>query len=290
VGHRMNGATRWLRLGPVTIQPSEFAKLALIVLLAYYGEKHQRQMDRFFRGFVFPGMLVGLVAALIFAEPDVGTALLAAGVSGLVLLVAGVRWAHLLPLVVSLVGALTVFLSQNPLRSQRLYSWLHVEETKYGVGMQAYHAMVALGSGGLTGVGLGDGRQKLGFVPELHTDFIFSVIGEELGLVATLLVLFGYLVLLVSGVFIALRARDRFGMLLASGITFMVAFQAVVNVGVVTGSLPNKGLPLPFVSYGGSNLVMMLLAVGLLLSVARQTGSGPALDLAEPQALAEPAS
>jgi cell division protein FtsW len=135
--------------------------------------------------------------------------------------------------------------------------------------LQAYQAMVALGSGGVSGVGLGDGRQKFGFVPEHHTDFIFSVIGEELGLIATLLVVLAFIAITVCGVYIAWNSTDTFGMLIASGITFLIGFQAIINIGVVTSALPNKGLSLPFISYGGSNLVVMLAGVGLLLNVAR---------------------
>jgi cell division protein FtsW len=130
--------------------------------------------------------------------------------------------------------------------------------------------MIALGSGGWTGLGLGNGRQKLGFVPEHHTDFIFSIIGEELGLVATLLVALAFVIIGICGIYIALHARDRFGMLLAAGITFLITLQAAINIGVVTSALPNKGLPLPFISYGGSNLMAMLTCVGILLSVARR--------------------
>jgi len=165
-----------------------------------------------------------------------------------------------------------VFLWQNPMRSERIYSWLHLEETKQDKGLQAYQAMVALGAGGTTGLGLGDGRQKLGRIPEHHTDFILSVIGEELGLAATISVIAAFLMITVCGVYIAWNACDTFGMLVASGITFLIGLQAVVNVGVVTGSLPNKGLSLPFISYGGSNLVVMLMGVGLLASIARRAG------------------
>ena len=148
--------------------------------------------------------------------------------------------------------------------------WLELEQNKEGVGYQAYHAMIALGSGGWNGLGLGNGRQKLGFVPEHHTDFIFSIIGEELGLVATLLVILAFVIIAFCGLYIALRARDTFGTLLATGITLLISLQAAINIGVVTSALPNKGLPLPFISYGGSNLLAMLTCVGILLSIARQ--------------------
>jgi cell division protein FtsW len=176
------------------------------------------------------------------------------------------------------------------MRSERIYSWLHLEETKRDKGLQTYQSIIALGHGGITGVGLGDGRQKLGFVPEHHTDFIFSVIGEELGLVATLGVALGFLAIVMGGVYIAWNARDTFGMLMAAGLTFLIGCQAVVNIGVVTGSLPNKGLPLPFISRGGSNMVVMLACVGLLINIARQAGDvGRVLHKSmEPGGLASP--
>jgi cell division protein FtsW len=152
---------------------------------------------------------------------------------------------------------------------QRVMAFLHPEEHREGKGFQQYQAMLALGSGGTTGVGLGDGRQKYYYVPENHTDFILSIVGEELGMVATLGVVLAFLGIALSGVYIAAHACDRFGVLLGCGITFLIALQAFINIGVVTTVLPNKGLPLPFVSYGGSSLLMMLTSVGLLLSIAR---------------------
>lgn len=273
VGFRINGAKRWLRLAGYTMQPSELAKIVLIIALAYYGERFQRHMPSFFRGMVIPGLGVGLVLGLVFLEPDVGTALLLGSVSSIVLLISGVRWRCFLPPVLITLTALGLFLWQNPMRSERIYSWLHLEETKMAKGHQTYQARVALGSGGVTGVGLGDGRQKLGFVPEHHTDFIYSVIGEELGLVTTLLVLFAFAGILLSGVYIAWHAGDTFGLLLGSGISFLIALQSIINIGVVTGTIPNKGMSLPFISYGGSNLVVMLSCVGLLLNIARHTDS-----------------
>ena len=269
IGLRVKGASRWLKLGPFSMQPSELAKIALILVLALYAERYQRWMPTFWRGMVIPFAVIGLVLALIFKEPDVGTVILLGTVSSIMLLIAGIRWKFFLPPVIAGVLGLALFLWNNPMRSERIYSWLHIEETKLGKGLQTYQAMVALGSGGPTGVGLGDGRQKLGFIPEHHTDFIFSVIGEELGLVATLGVILAFALVAGCGLFIAVHASDRFGMLLAAGITFLIVFQAIINIGVVTGSLPNKGISLPFLSYGGSNLVVMLAGVGMLINVAR---------------------
>ena len=156
----------------------------------------------------------------------------------------------------------------DPVRMKRIMAFLHPEQHREGVGFQSYQAMLALGSGGTTGLGLGNGRQKLGFVPEHHTDFIFSVIGEELGVIATIGVVLAFMAIVICGLYIAWNARDRFGIVLGTGITFLIGLQAFINIGVVTSALPNKGLPLPFISYGGSSLVMMLGSVGILLSIA----------------------
>lgn len=267
---KINGARRWLGHGGFRFQPSELAKLALIIFLAWYGERFQRDMPTFFRGLAIPGAIVGVMLGLIFLEPDVGNVLLLGSVSCIILLIAGIRWSYVLPPVLICSALLGLYLSTNQVRSERIYSWLHLEETKMDKGMQVWQGIVALGSGGWTGVGLGDGRQKLGFVPFHHTDFIFSVIGEELGLIATLAVILAYLAILYCGIYIAWHARDTFGMLLAAALTFLIILQAIINIGVVTGSVPNKGISLPFISYGGSNLVVMFTTIGLLISVARQ--------------------
>jgi cell division protein FtsW len=270
IGTRINGARRWFTFGSVRFQPSELAKLALIIALAWYGEHFQRQMPTLKRGILIPSLFIGLVLGLIFIEPDRGTTILLAAVSTVMLLIAGVRWRYIVPPVIAAVTALVLSLMHDPMRSKRIFSWLYLEENKGGVGYQAYQAMLALGAGGWTGLGLGNGRQKLGFVPEHHTDFIFSIIGEELGLIATLLIVVTFIAIMICGIYIALHARDPFGLLLGSGITFLIGLQAFINIGVVTSALPNKGLPLPFISYGGSNLLIMLLGIGLLLSIARR--------------------
>ena len=270
IGITKKGAARWIGHGGFRLQPSEFMKVSLILALAWYGERFQGAMSRFKPGILYPGLGVIAILALLFKEPDVGTTMLLAAVSGVMLLIAGARFLYIAPPVLLLAGGLAAFIAQDPMRSERIYAWLHPYETRFDKGMQTWQSMAAFGSGGAQGVGLGEGRQKLGFVPENHTDFILSIIGEELGLAATLSVLAAYLVILLCGVYIAWHAVDTFGMLLASGITFLIGMQAVINIGVVTGALPNKGIALPFLSYGGSNLVIMLACVGLLISVARQ--------------------
>jgi cell division protein FtsW len=274
LGYATKGAQRWFRYGGVSFQPSELAKVALIVMLAWYCERNQRQMHTWLRGVVFSALLIAVPLGLIFVEPDRGTTVLLAAVAGTMLLIAGVRWRYIIPPVVLATVGLVISLMNDPMRLKRILSWLYLEESKGETGYQAYQAMIALGSGGWFGLGLGNGRQKLGFVPEHHTDFILSIIGEELGLVATMGVIVGFMLIVICGVYIATHARDTFGTMLALGITFLIGLQAFINIGVVTSALPNKGLALPFISYGGSSLLTMLGCVGLLFSVARQGREG----------------
>src|SRR6185503_16172354 len=266
---KINGARRWFDFHGLRFQPSELARLVLVILVAWYGSYFQRQMPTFKKGILIPGLFIAPMLVLILREPDFGSTMLLATVCGVLLVLAGARLWYLAPPVGAGVLGFAWLLWHDPVRRERILAFLHPEKYKNGVGYQSWQAMIALGSGGWTGLGLGNGRQKLGFVPEHHTDFILSIIGEELGLVATLLVVLTFVVLVICGLFIASRARDTFGLLLASGLTMLIGLQAAINIGVVTSALPNKGMPLPFISYGGSNLLAMLTCVGLLLSVAR---------------------
>jgi cell division protein FtsW len=270
VGMQFNGAHRWIRLPGATFQPSEIVKIALIIMLAWYGDRSQRKMDTFKRGIIMPGIIITAALGLIFIEPDRGTTILLAAVCGTMLMLAGVRWLHVIPPVLLAGAALVYSLTHDSMRSGRISAWLHPEAHASGAALQAEQAKIAIGSGGLTGLGLGDGRQKLGFLPEIHSDFIFANIGEELGLVATLLVVLAFLLIAICGLYIAFRSRDQFGCLLAVGVTSLISYQAIINLGVVTSLMPNKGLALPFISAGGSSLLAMLIGVGILLSVARQ--------------------
>ncbi|MEI7731442.1 MAG: putative lipid II flippase FtsW [Verrucomicrobiota bacterium] len=272
IGLKINGAHRWLNLSPLRFQPSELAKLAVIIALAHYAERYRRRLARFKFGVLIPGAALAVVLGLILAGRDYGTTMLIGAVSAMLLLVAGVRWSAFLPVVLLVCLGLGAAIWSNPVRRARVMAWLYPEQHMDGTGYQTYQGIIALGSGGAEGLGLGDSRQKLGFVPEHHTDFILTIIGEELGIVATLGIVLGYLVILACGMFIAWRASDDFGTFLAAGITLLVCLQAFINIGVVTDVLPNKGLPLPFISYGGSSLLVMLASMGILLSVARQAG------------------
>jgi len=269
IGRKINGARRWFDFHGFRFQPSELGKIALITILAWYGDRCQRQMRTWSRGVILPGILIASILGLVFVEPDRGTTILLATVGCSLLLMAGTQWKHIfMPAALGVVG-LTVSILHDPMRMRRIFSWWDLEQHKDGVGYQAYQAMIALGSGGWTGLGLGNSLQKLGFVPEHQTDFIFAIIGEELGLIATLAIVLAFVVIALCGFCIAVNARETFGFLLASGATLLICLQAAINIGVVTSALPNKGLPLPFISYGGSNLLAMLVCVGLLFSVAR---------------------
>jgi cell division protein FtsW len=270
IGIGRKGAHRWIGLpGLPHFQPSEMARLALILFIAAYGDRFQRQMHTFKRGFIIPGFYAAIILGLIFIEPDRGCTILLGSVTAILFILAGVRFRFLVLAALLVGGVLVMSLRHDNMRQNRIQAWMHPDEHKEGAGYQAYEAMIALGSGGVTGLGLGNGRQKLGFVPEHHTDFIFSIIGEELGLIATISVVVLFVAFVICGSFIASRSVDTFGFLLASGITFMIGLQAFINMGVVTSLLPNKGMPLPFISYGGSNLLLLMIAVGFLYSVAR---------------------
>lgn len=269
IGRERAGAWRWIDLGPFDLQPSELGKLALILALAAYADRFQRVMGTFRHGLLVPAIFVGPLLALVLYGKDYGTTALLGAVAGALLLVGGTRLRHLALPALAGVLALAAAVAVDPVRFRRIEAWLHPEQHVQGAAHQSIQSVIALGSGGPFGRGLGEGVHKRGFVPEQHTDFILSAIGEEAGLVGTLAVILAYLLILGAGVGIAWRARDTFGMLVAFGATFTIALQACFNIGVVTAVLPNKGIALPFVSYGGSSMVSMLALVGLLFSVAR---------------------
>lgn len=260
---------RWLRWGSLSLQPSEFAKLVLVLFLAYFLERRRRAMNDL-AGTLLPTALVtGVFFALVVIEPDLGTAALLVLIAGSMLFVAGMPLRYLFGL--ALAGAPVAYLLvvRVPYRLARIQAFLDPTADPQGSGFQSIQSMLAMGSGGITGVGLMQGKQKLFYLPEAHTDFIFAVVGEELGLLgaAAVLVLVG--VLCWRGLRIAARAPDGYARLLAVGITTMIVGQALINLSVVVGLLPTKGIPLPFISYGGSDAVVMLLGMGLLLNLSQ---------------------
>lgn len=270
IGVKVNGAQRWIGLGPLRIQPSEFAKVGIIVMLAKYFADEQREIRTFFRGFICPSLLVGSICGLIILQPDFGTCFLCGAVGATLMFLAGVSLKWLLPVVGLAVSAFSVLVYFDPVRIRRVTSFLDVEANANDSAYQLWQGMLAFGVGGLEGVGLGMGRQQMYFLPEAHTDFIFPVIGEELGLVATFSILIAFLCMFFA-VGIKLRQVSRLHeYVLAMGALLFVILQAIINMGVVTGCLPTKGMSLPFISYGGSNLVVTFILVGIIINVIRK--------------------
>jgi cell division protein FtsW len=272
IGAERGGARRWIALGGFSLQPSEFVKLGMVLFLARWISRHREAMPRFASG-VLPALLcVGVCSALMLGQPDFGTAVILGLLLLLMLFVGGARPAHIGALV--LCGAIATIAAVHlaPYRMRRLLAFMHPWEHSQDAGFQLVQSLIAFGSGGLSGVGLGQSEQKMLFLPEAHTDFIFALVGEELGLIGAVVVLVLFAVVAVRGFRIAVRHSDSFASLLAFGLTAVLVLSAVVNVGVVLGMLPTKGLPLPFLSYGGSALLATMLEVGLLAGLSRMTG------------------
>lgn len=269
IGIMVGGSRRWLGIGWVRFQPSELAKLALLLFAAdLLSRRHDEIGD--WRAVLRPVLMVfGTLAALVYVEPDLDSTVVLALITVSVLIAGGIRLRHLGAIAVVGLTAVTVMAVAEPYRRARVLTFLNPTADAANAGYQIVQSLIALGSGGVTGVGLGAGSAKWHFLPNAHTDFVFSIIGEELGLVGCLLVLALFVGFAVFGVAIALRATDRFGMLLAAGVTVWVTAQAAINIGGVTGLLPVSGIPLPFVSFGGSSLVITMVAAGIVASVGR---------------------
>ncbi|MBI5369511.1 MAG: putative lipid II flippase FtsW [Planctomycetes bacterium] len=273
IGHEENGARRWFRLGSIGFQPSELAKLTSILFFAGYAACDTQRIRSFFGGFL-PGLiLLGLVLGPIVAEPDLGTTAFLGAVVCAMLVVGGARLWHFVPLgLLAAPAAAWLLYHKFEHARDRIFTFLHPDADPLGKGHQIKQALIAICAGGDYGVGLGMSRQKLFFLPERHTDFIFAVIGEENGLAGTMLVLALFLTLLLAGRAIWRNAPDRFSVLAAFGILFAVGLQAAMNIAVVTACMPTKGISLPFVSYGGSGLVFSLAAIGIVANIATQSG------------------
>lgn len=266
----VNGARRWIKLGPASFQPSEIAKYIVVLYMAKSMEIKGEKIKSLLYG-VFPYLLVsGFYAGLVLAEKNLSIASVIMIVTLIVLYVAGAKTSHMFGVVgaVGLAGVAGIIF--EPYRMARFTSFLNPWADPKGDGYQLIQSLLALGSGGIWGMGLGRSRQKCYYIPEPHNDFIFSIIGEELGLIGCTLVVILFIIFIWRGVVTAIRAKDTYGTLLATGITSVIAVQAIVNIAVVTGSMPVTGVPLPFISYGGSSLVFNLVAMGILLNISRQ--------------------
>jgi cell division protein FtsW len=268
-GQAINGTRRWLRVGGVSFQPVELAKLAFVIYLARFLGRRGEAVQGFWGGAVPPAVIGGGLAALVLRQPDLGNSLTLLALAFTLLFLAGARPRHLLLLAAPALPLLAVAVYLAPYRWRRILAFLNPESDPRGSGFQIIQSFLAIGSGGLLGRGLGGSKQKLFYLPEPHTDFVFAVIAEELGLIGGVTVVALFMVLIWRGLRAGLRAPDRFGAYLALGLTTMLATEALVNLGVVTGSLPTKGLPLPFVSFGGSALFMTLLSTGILLNISQ---------------------
>jgi cell division protein FtsW len=281
VGVTVNGSPRWLKLAGWTYQPSELAKLAMILFLAWWLGKNQKHARELGRGFLLPIACTAPLLGLVGKQGDLGTTLIMLAILVVIMFCAGARMAYLVPVPLVGVGAILVSSLLMPQRLARWMAFLHPEAHRGGTGYQQWQALIALGSGGLWGLGLGNSRQKMYYLPEVNTDFVFPIIGEELGLWIALAIVLAFVLLTLSGGWITLHAPDTGGVLLGTGITAMIALQAMMNLAVVTSLMPCKGLPLPFISYGGSNLLTCLAGIGILFNLHRQgiyeTDRAPAL-------------
>jgi cell division protein FtsW len=273
-GFKVGGAQRWFRFGFISLQPSEAAKLSLAIFMAYSMSKNVDQMSTFLNG-LLPHLLVGSIfVALILLQPDLGTAVIIAMWMLILLFVGGVHLGHLFLLLGLTTPIVFYLISQSAYRLNRWWAFLNPWEDPQGFGFQIIHSFLAFGSGGLFGVGLGNSKQKLFYLPEPHTDFVAAIIAEEAGFIGISILIILFALIVIRGIRIALKAPELFGTYLALAISCMLAVQVIVNMGVVMALLPTKGLTLPFVSYGGSSLVVSLLGMGILMNISRKALGG----------------
>lgn len=268
------GSNRWIKFpGIGQFQPSEAAKIVIMLSLAAWFARWQTEVHTFWRGFVIPGIIAGIPILLIAGETDVGTALSLSVAVGAIMFCVGIRLVYMVPTALLAMSAAAWYIAHDPVRRARIDAWLDFDNPVHqlGINMQQFRALLALGNGGPWGVGLGNGVEKFGTLVFAYMDFIFPVVGEELGLTCTLAVVFCYVMIAVGGCGIALQANDMFNRCLALGLTCVIVVPAMVNIAVTTAVLPNDGLPLPFVSYGGTSLVFSLAAVGMLVGIHRRS-------------------
>ena len=271
MGVNINGATRWIRLGPLSFQPSELAKYVLVLYLALLIDRRKDKIKKFKEGTIFYLAIAASFAVLILAGKNLSITAIVMMVAFIMILVGGAKISHLLSLVpVGLAVGLALIFTQS-YRLDRLTTFLNPWADPSGDSYQLIQSLYALGSGGVFGSGLGNSRQKALFMPEPHNDFIFAIIGEELGLIGCIAIILLFMFIVIKGVSIAIKARDNYGFLISIGIISVIAIQAIINIAVVTGSMPVTGVPMPFISYGGTSLVFNLGAMGILLNISRQS-------------------
>lgn len=271
-GKKVGGAQRWLQLGGFTFQPSELAKFTLILYVVHSLVKKQEKIKDFFYGYLPNLVVLGIFSILFLLQPDMGTTVIMLTVIFILFFIAGIKFSHLFYSILMLLPALCAAVLNSEYQRNRIVSFLNPEKDPLGSGYQIIQSFLAFGRGNIFGMGLGDGRQKLFFLPEPHTDFIFSIIGEELGFVGTVIVVLLFLVIIWRGVQIALKSTDLYGAYLSLGLTSLIGVQAMVNLAVSVGLLPTKGLTLPFVSMGGSSLIVSMVSAGVLLNISKKAG------------------
>lgn len=269
LGREISGARRWFRFKFISFQPSEFVNLAVIIYLADFICRKGDQIKTLFKGFIPPICVLGAVSVLILLQPDLGTTIALGSVVLIMLYIAGVRASYIVSLILCSLPMVYILVFSVPYRRARILAFLNPWLDPKGSGFQIIQSQIAIGSGGLFGVGLGHSQQKLFYLPAAHTDFIFSIIGEELGLIGTLGVIVLFMAFIRQGLKIIKNAQDKFGYFLAQGLVLMISLKAIVNIGVSCGVFPTKGLPLPFISYGGSSLIFDMVSLGILVNIAR---------------------
>jgi cell division protein FtsW len=269
IGKSISGARRWFKIGVFSFQPSELAKLTVLIYTADFLARKKEKITSFVEGFMPLLMILGITCLLIVKQPDLGNSVLIASIVFIMMFVAGAQMLHMSILVLMTIPVLFFLITKVAYRLKRIIAFIDPWKDSQGVGFQLTQSQIALGSGGILGIGLGQSKQKLFYLPAAHTDFILSIIGEEMGLIGALLVVLLFVIFIWQGARIAKRTHDPFGYFLAVGIVTMIGLQAIVNIGVSIGALPTKGLPLPFISYGGSALIFNMMAVGLLLNISR---------------------
>ena len=271
VGREISGGKRWIYIGPINFQPSEIAKIAIIIFFAYSLSQNPKILDKFWSGLVPYLGILGVVALLLMLEPHLSATVVIVLVGVIMLYVAGAKTGHLLAIALPALGAGLALIFSAEYRLSRVIAFMNPFDYKMDEGWQVIQSLYAIGSGKLFGLGFGNSRQKFLYIPEPHNDFIFSILCEELGLVGALLAIFLFAFLIIRGIMIAIKAKDSFGSLVAIGITAMIGIQVVINIAVVTSTMPVTGMPLPFFSYGGTALLMVMSCMGVMLNISKQT-------------------